>query len=115
MQYVVPSEGGTCIGCGTCTNICPTGAIFSRDSENVRTIMIRDEIIGKHPLERCEICGRFYATTRFLEHVKDHESDHPDEKEHHHHCPICAKLYSRRNLRITAPHLARTFGGKPDK
>ena len=115
MQYVVPSEGGTCIGCGTCTNICPTGAIFSQDSENVRTIMIRDEIIGKHPLERCEICGRFYATTRFLEHVKDRESDHPDEKEHHFHCPTCAKLYSRRNLRITVPHLAKTYGGKPDE
>lgn len=115
MQYVVPSEDGSCIGCGTCTNICPTGAIFSQDSENVRTIMIRDEIIGKHPLERCEICGRYYATTRFLEHVKDLESDHPDEKEQHHHCPTCAKLYSRRNLRITAPHLAMTFGGKPDK
>jgi NADH dehydrogenase/NADH:ubiquinone oxidoreductase subunit G len=115
MQYVVPSEDGSCIGCGTCTNICPTGAIFSRDSENVRTIMIRDEIIGKHPLERCEICGRYYATTRFLEHVKDSESGHPDEKEQHQHCSTCAKLYSRRNLRITAPHLARTYGGKSVK
>jgi len=114
VMYVAPSETGSCIGCGTCTNICPTGAIRAEDIENVRTIWIRDEVIGKHPLERCEICGRFYATTRFLEHVKEHEHSHPEVKEQHHHCPTCAKLYARQKLRIQAPHLAKTYGGKPD-
>ncbi|OQY01754.1 MAG: hypothetical protein B6I22_14155 [Desulfobacteraceae bacterium 4572_123] len=113
LQYVVPSEDGTCIGCGTCTNICPTGAIRAEDDENVRTIRIRDEVVGRHPLERCDICGRYYATTRFIEHVKAAEASHPDEKEEHHHCPMCAKLYSKRKLGITAPHLAKTYGGKP--
>ena len=75
----------------------------------------RGETDLRHHLERCEICGRYYATTRFLEHIKELESDHPDEKEQHHHCPTCAKLYSRRNLRITAPHLAKTYGGEPVK
>jgi predicted molibdopterin-dependent oxidoreductase YjgC len=113
LQYVIPAEDGTCIGCGTCTNICPTGAIRAEDKENVRTIMIRDEVIGRHPLERCDICGRYYATTRFIEHVKESEASHPNEKEEHHHCPTCAKLYARRKVRITAPHLAKTYGGKP--
>ncbi len=115
LQYVAPSEDGTCIGCGTCTNICPTGAIRAEDDENVRTIRIRDEVVGRHALERCEICGRYYATTRFIEHVKSREVSHPDEKEEHNHCPTCAKLYSKRNLRIAAPHLAKTYGGKPLK
>jgi len=112
-SLVVPSEEGTCIGCGTCAKICPTGAILSEDVGNLRTIRIRDEIIGKHLLERCDICGRHYATERFLEYVKTSEGDHPGEKEPHHHCPACAKLSLKQKLRITAPKLAKTFGGIP--
>ena len=66
INYVIPSEEGPCIGCGTCTSICPTGAIIFEDKGNVRTILIRDEVIGRHPLERCEMCGRNFATAKFL-------------------------------------------------
>ncbi len=114
VSHVVPSESGTCIGCGTCANICPTNVIRIQDDGNVRTIMIRDEVIGTHPLERCEMCGRYYATTRFLEHVKTLEESHPDEKKGHRHCPSCAKLHARQNLQMTAIHLSKTYGGKPD-
>ncbi len=110
--FVVPSEEGTCIGCGTCTKICPTGAILSEDEGNIRTIRIRDEVIGRHILERCDICGRHYATERFLEYVKTSEAGHPVEKETHHYCPTCAKLSIKQKLRITAPKLAKPFGGK---
>lgn len=114
VQYVVPSEDGTCIGCGTCTNICPTGAIRSEDNGNIRTILIRNEVVGRHALERCDICGRYYATTRFLEHVRASESSHPAEKEQHQHCSTCARLFAKRKLQVTAPRLSQTYGGKPD-
>jgi NADH dehydrogenase/NADH:ubiquinone oxidoreductase subunit G len=96
VEYVIPHPDHDCIGCGTCANICPTGAIKVEDNEGVRTISIRDEIIGQHPLMRCEACGQFFATGRFLNHVHAHTAGHPDTKEHHRYCPTCAKLLSDR-------------------
>lgn len=95
LNYVVPVEG-RCIGCGTCGNICPTDIIKVEDVENVRTISIRDEVIGKHPLQTCEGCGKQYATPKFLEHIQQRTSAHTDVKTHHDYCPTCAKLFSDR-------------------
>jgi len=95
LSYVVPTEG-LCIGCGTCANICPTGAIKLEDKDGVRTISIRDEIIGIHQLVRCEACGKYFASQRFLSHVHEKMSTHTDTKEHHLYCPTCAKLFSDR-------------------
>jgi predicted molibdopterin-dependent oxidoreductase YjgC len=94
-DFVVPIEN-RCIGCGTCANICPTKVIHVRDLEKIRKISIRNEVIGKHPLERCEGCGRMYATPKFLEHIKKRTDPHPDVKVHHKYCPTCAKLFSER-------------------
>jgi predicted molibdopterin-dependent oxidoreductase YjgC len=103
VNYVVPIEG-RCIGCGTCANICPTDAIHMVDEENVRMIRIRDETIGHHPLERCEGCGRMFATPRFLNHIEARATaHHPDVKEHHHYCPTCAKLFSDRTRAMGLP------------
>ena len=95
IQLVVPQEG-RCIGCGTCANLCPTGAIQVTDSDGVRTIRIRDDIIGIHALERCEACGRYFASQSFLKHVAERTTHHTDKREHHLYCPTCAKLFSDR-------------------
>ena len=95
MMYVVPS-GNECIGCGTCANICPTKAIWIEDADGVRTIRIRDEIIGRHVLQRCEACGARFATEKFLAHIEDSTHDHAHVKEEHTYCPTCAKLFSSR-------------------
>ncbi len=94
---VVPGEGA-CIGCGTCANLCPTKVIQVRDEGNIRTVSIKDEIISRLPLERCEACGNLYATSRFLAHVAETTDPHPHTKEIHHLCPGCAKLMSDRAL-----------------
>jgi predicted molibdopterin-dependent oxidoreductase YjgC len=94
-NFVVPIEDA-CIGCGTCANICPTQVIKVVDHDNVRTITIRDDVIGRHPLERCEGCGRLYATPKFINHVHHRTATHADVKTHHRYCPTCAKLFSDR-------------------
>jgi bidirectional [NiFe] hydrogenase diaphorase subunit len=94
-NLVVPAEN-LCIGCGTCVNICPTGVIHLEDRDGVRTLSIRDEVIGRHILERCEACGRLFATQKFITHTRERTLLHPDVKEHHLYCPTCAKLFSGR-------------------
>ncbi|WP_028324344.1 2Fe-2S iron-sulfur cluster-binding protein [Desulfatirhabdium butyrativorans] len=95
-RMLVVSIPGNCIGCGTCANICPTKVIHVEDKDNVRTISIRDEIIGRHPLLRCEGCGAMFTTPRFLDHVHSRSTEHhPDVKEQHLYCPSCAKLIRR--------------------
>ncbi|WP_300455384.1 2Fe-2S iron-sulfur cluster-binding protein [Desulfobacula sp.] len=94
----VVSEPGLCIGCGTCANLCPTHIIKVTDQDSVRTISIKEEVIGQLPLERCEGCGKMYATVSFLRHVEESTLQHPDTKEHHHLCPSCIKLMSNRAI-----------------
>ncbi len=96
LDNVVPEPGDNCIGCGTCVNLCPTGAIQMQDKDGVRTIYIRDEVIGRSELVRCEACGRMFATQKFLSRVEEKTEDHPHVKEHHQYCPTCAKLLSDR-------------------
>jgi predicted molibdopterin-dependent oxidoreductase YjgC len=95
VSYVVPVEG-RCIGCSTCANICPTHVIRIEDLENVRTISIREEVIGRHPLERCEGCGKLFTTPSFIQFVARRTTPHPDVKDHHRYCPTCAKVFSDR-------------------
>jgi len=94
-SQVVPNPG-CCIGCGTCANLCPTKIIKVEDQDNVRTVSIKDQIIGQLPLQRCEGCGTMYATSNFLKHVEEICLPHPDTKEHHYLCPACARLMSNR-------------------
>ena len=104
--FVMP-EPDRCIGCGTCANICPTDAIKVDDLENVRTVKIRDELIGKHPLECCEGGGRWFATTRFIDYIERRTAPHPHVKEAHAYCPTCAKLFSDRT-RAVSDHSVKT-------
>lgn len=90
----VTARPDRCIGCGTCANICPTRVISVTDRDGIRQVAIKGQVVTRLPLERCEACGREYATSRFLHHVDDVTEPHPHVKEHHHHCPNCVKIMS---------------------
>ena len=92
-KFIVPIPN-RCIGCGTCVSICPTHAIHMEDQGEVRSISIRDELIGRLPLVRCESCGKLFATRKFLDHVAARTTTHVDVKQHHSYCAVCAKLFA---------------------
>ena len=94
-SQVVPGEG-QCIGCGTCANLCPTRVIKVVDLENIRTVSIKEEVIGRLSLEQCHGCGKMYATAEFLKHVEETTHVHPHTKEAHPFCPSCTKMMSNR-------------------
>ena len=93
---MVVANAGCCLGCGTCANLCPTRIIKVVDKDNVRTVSIKDQVIGQLPMERCEGCSTMYTTSSFLKHVEEVNLSHPDTKEHHKLCPSCIKLMSNR-------------------
>lgn len=92
----VVSIPGRCIGCGTCANLCPTQVITISDTYDIRTIRLRGEELGQHPLERCKGCGKFYATVQQVLLSERRIAPHPQLKHHHKYCPTCAKLFSDR-------------------
>lgn len=55
-----------------------------------------EEVIGVHALERCEACGRYFASQKFIKHVEMQTTKHTAVKEHHLYCHTCAKLFSGR-------------------
>lgn len=94
-MQVVPNAG-RCIGCGTCANLCPTHVIEVIDQGQLRTIRKGEIVFGQQPLERCEGCGKYYATEKQVNLAEKRTGPHPQVKLHHHYCPACAKLFSDR-------------------
>jgi len=46
-----------CIGCGTCANICPTGALQIEESDGERRILMCGTVINRLKMISCERCG----------------------------------------------------------
>ncbi len=59
--YGKPSE--YCVGCLSCANVCPTGAISFSENEDTRTIWNRT-----FELQRCEKCGKVMGTRESVAH-----------------------------------------------
>jgi NADH dehydrogenase/NADH:ubiquinone oxidoreductase subunit G len=92
---VVP-DPEKCISCGTCANLCPTHVIQVVNQGAMRTVRKAETVFGQQPLERCQGCGKFYATEKQVDLAEKRTGPHPQVKHHHHYCPACAKLFSDR-------------------
>ena len=87
-----------CIGCGTCAQICPTGAIKMKDEEGERIIYTKNSVIGKFELETCGKCGIPYATRKYLDFVKRNSDDTMAVSVERNLCPACARRTGAINL-----------------
>ena len=56
-----------CIGCGSCANVCPTGAVYMSDLNGVRRIR---KWHTELKLEKCTQCGNPTAPREHIEHLK---------------------------------------------
>lgn len=59
-----------CIGCGTCVNICPTGALQMRDNGDERLLLMCGTVINRIKMQTCVSCGQAYAPKVMLKHVE---------------------------------------------
>jgi NADH dehydrogenase/NADH:ubiquinone oxidoreductase subunit G len=60
-------DSDVCIGCGSCAEICPTGAIKVRDEGSNRYI---EYFNTKVELIECKECGKFFSTKKIIEKLK---------------------------------------------
>lgn len=57
-------ESAACVGCVSCANVCPTGAIEFSETDTTRTIWNRD-----FELVHCEECGALMGTREAIAHA----------------------------------------------
>jgi len=92
-----------CIGCGSCVNICPTGALQMEDRDGERLILMSGTVINRIKLEQCEGCGVYYVPTILLRHVSK-LVDAPEKAFRQKLCPECKRI----------AHAASIAGAQPD-
>lgn len=68
----------TCIGCGSCSYVCPTDAISMIESDGIRTIKWPHNQM-EHKMRKCQVCGQYWATEREIEHMARVSGTRPED------------------------------------
>ena len=84
-----------CIGCGSCANVCPTGAIRVEDKGDQRKIYTWGQVLARFHLERCEHCGTPFAPKKYLELVNQRAYQPKGLEMVEYVCPECFKKRDR--------------------
>ncbi len=79
----------SCIGCGACANVCPTGAIRVEDRGDERKIFTWGQVLARFKLERCEHCNTPYVPKRYLELINNKAYRPVGLELVHYVCPQC--------------------------
>jgi bidirectional [NiFe] hydrogenase diaphorase subunit len=86
----------TCIGCGTCANLCPAGAIHLEDRDDQRRIYLTDNTISRLELVHCRSCGVPYQPAKYVAYVRERSSVEGAAEIPRNLCPACArKIYAQ--------------------
>jgi NADH-quinone oxidoreductase subunit F len=59
-----------CIGCGTCANICPSGALQIEDVDGERRILMCGTVINRLKMISCERCGINFLPKATVKHTE---------------------------------------------
>jgi ferredoxin len=65
-----------CIGCGACTQVCPTDAIHIEERDGMRSTIITGTVVREQPLLSCSECGAPTATPAHRDFTRDRLPDH---------------------------------------
>jgi NADH-quinone oxidoreductase subunit F len=95
-----------CIGCGSCVNICPTGALQMEDHGSERLILMSGTVINRIKMERCEGCGVFYVPKVFMKHVGKLVGA-PEEVFERKLCPECKRIAGAAGMMGVEPDYSR--------
>ena len=98
-----------CIGCGACSQVCPTGAIRIEDRDGLRRTIITGTVVREQPLLSCSECGAPTQTPAHREFVRQRMPDHMAPLLDRELCPSCARLRGDRPAVEAAALLRRAM------
>lgn len=85
-----------CIGCGSCAQVCPTGAIRMEDRGDERKIYTWGQVLARFKLEKCTECGRPFAPKKYLDRINERAYKTKGLELVNYICPECVKKREQR-------------------